>query len=358
MLCESSSGRFSIHDHQRNTKKMIYFDNFLDDIASFDHRFFKKFSHETASMNSQQRLLLKIFYQALKSSDFFDSRESNLDVDCFIEVCASDYNDNMINHSSNAFSTLETLRIFVSGRVSHFFELSESLIALDTICSSSAVVINAVCKTILHDDCKSVIVDDVSVFTSSFFYQNLSTVSFLSFTDASKSFDVSADDYCREEGVDLVVLKRLSQAVADDDIVLGTILVTSIRQSSNKMLITVSYSSSQTTLYRKLLNTTDIAVENVTYVEAHDTNTFVDDSLEYEIIKKIFNSKSRRESLHFVSVKRNIEHTEGASEVIDLIKIILMMQNRVILRQANYVSMHLKITLISEQLSISTKTLS
>ena len=62
MLSESLSRRFPTHDYQRNTKKMICFDNFLNNIASFDHRFFKKFSRETASMNPQQRLLLKIFY--------------------------------------------------------------------------------------------------------------------------------------------------------------------------------------------------------------------------------------------------------------------------------------------------------
>ena len=357
LLSELPSRRFPTHDHQRNTEKMVYFGNFLDDIASFDHRFFKKSSREAASMDPQQRLLLEVSYQALESSGFFGPHEPDLEVGCFIGVCASDYNDNVASHPSNAFSALGTLRAFVPGRVSHFFGLSGPSIALDTACSSSAVAIDAACKAILHGDCKSAIAGGVSVFTSPFFYQNLSAASFLSPTGASKSFDASADGYCRGEGVGLVVLKRLSQAVADGDTVLGTILATSVRQSSNKVPITVPYSPSQTALYRKLLSTAGIAAEDVTYVEAHGTGTPVGDPLEYEAIKEVFGSKSRREPLHFASVKGNIGHTEGASGVAGLIKTILMMQNRAIPKQANYVSVHPKITLIPGQLSIPTETI-
>lgn len=210
---------------------------------------------------------------------------------------------NVASHPSNAFSALGTLRAFISGRVSHFFGLSGPSVALDTTCSSSAVVINAACKAILHGDCKSAIAGGVSVFTSPFFYQNLSAASFLSPTGASKLFDASADGYCRGEDVGLVVLTRLSPAVADGDTVLGTILATSVRQSSNKVLITVPYSSSQTASYRKLLSTAGIAAEDVTYVEAHGTGTPISDPREYEAIKEVFGSKSRREPLHFASVK-------------------------------------------------------
>ena len=332
MLSEPPSGRFPTHDHQRSTDKTVYFGNYLDNIASFDHRFFKKSSREAASMDPQQRLLLEVSNQALESSGFFGPREPDLDVGCFIGVCTSEYNDNVASHPSNAFSTLGTLRAFVPGRVSHFFGLSGPSIALDTACSSSAVAIDAACKAILNGDSKSAIAGGVSVFTSPFFYQNLSAASFLSRTGASKSFDASANGYCRGEGVGLVVLKRLSQAIADGDTVLGSILATSVRQSSNKMPITVPYSPSQAALYRKLLSTADIAAEDVTYVEAHGTGTPVGDPLEYQAIMEVFSSKSRRVPLRFASVKGNIGHTEGASGVAGLIKTILMMQNRAIPR--------------------------
>ncbi|KAL9079841.1 MAG: hypothetical protein Q9157_001297 [Trypethelium eluteriae] len=357
MLSKPPSGRFPTHEHPRNTERTVYFGNYLDELESFDNRFFKKSAREAASMDPQQRLLLEVSYQALESSGFFGPREPDLDVGCFIGVCASDYNDNVASHPSNAFSALGTLRAFVPGRVSHFFGLCGPSVALDTACSSSAVAIDAACKAILYGDCKSAIAGGVSVFTSPFFYQNLAAASFLSPTGASKSFDAGADGYCRGEGVGLVVLKRLSQAVVDGDTVLGTILATSVRQSSNKVPITVPYSASQTGLYRKLLSTAGIAAEDVSYVEAHGTGTPVGDPLEYEAIKEVFGGKSRREPLHLASVKGNIGHTEGASGVAGLIKTILMMQNRTIPRQANYVSAHPKISLVPGQISIPTENL-
>lgn len=242
MLSEPPSGRFPTHQHPRNTEKTVYFINYLEDLDSFDNRFIKKSSREAASMDSQQRLLLEASYQALESSGFFGPCEPDLDVGCFIGVCASDYNDNVASHAFNAFSALGMLRAFVPGRVSHFFGLTGPSMAMDTACSSSAVAIDAACKAILHGDCKSAIAGGVSVFTSPFFFQNLAAASFLGPTGASKSFDASADGYCRGEGGGLVVWKKLSQAVADGDDVLGTILATSVRQSSNKVPITVPYS--------------------------------------------------------------------------------------------------------------------
>ena len=103
-------------------------------------------------------------------------------------------------------------------------------------------------------------------------------------------------------------MKRFSQIVADRDTILKTILATSVKQNSNKVFITASYNPSQTALYRKLLNTADIAVEDVSYVEIHGTDTPIDDPLKYEAIKKVFDSKSRREPLLFFSVKGNIAH--------------------------------------------------
>lgn len=353
----SEPGSFPTYNHPRSSEKSVFHSNLLDDIGNFDHRFFKKSSREAASMDPQQRLLLEVSYQALESSGFFGPRKPDLDVGCFLGVCASDYNDNVASHPSNAFSATGTLRAFVSGRVSHFFGFTGPSIGLDTACSSSAVAIDAACKAILHGDCKAALAGGVSVFTSPFFYQNLSSASFLSATGASKSFDASADGYCRGEGVGLVVLKRLSQAIQDGDDILGTILSTSVRQSSNKVPITVPYSPSQTALYRKLLNAASLEAGDVTYVEAHGTGTPIGDPLEYEAIKEVFGNASRREPLHFASVKGNIGHTEGASGVAGLIKTLLMMQHRAIPRQANFVSVHPKIQLIPGKMSIPTSTL-
>lgn len=356
MVTEAPTGRFPTRDHRRSTEKSVFLGNFLSDIEHFDNRFFKKSSREAASMDPQQRLLLEVAYQALESSGYFGPREKDTEVGCFVGVCASDYNDNVASHPPNAFSTLGTLRAFLTGKISHFFGFSGPSVTFDTACSSSAVAIDAACKAIIHGDCTSAIAGGVSIFTSPHFYQNLAAASFLSQTGATKSFDAGADGYCRGEGVGLVVLKSLPKALADGDTILGTILSTSVKQSSNVVPITVPYSPSQAALYHRVLKMAGVSPEDVSYLEAHGTGTPIGDPQEFQGIKEVFQSQTRTGPLYFASVKGNIGHTEGASGVAGLIKVLLMMQKRAIVRQASYSRLNPKIQLDTSQFRIPTET--
>lgn len=367
MATDPPPSRFPTHGHARSTERSVFTGNFLADVASFDHRFFRKSSREAASMDPQQRLLLEVAYQALESSGFFGPGPGGVavkgddarDVGCFVGVCASDYNDNVASHPPNAYSTLGSLRAFLTGRLSHFFGLSGPSITYDTACSSSAVAIDAACKAIIHGDCKSALAGGVSIFTSPHFFQNLAAASFLSPTGPTKSFDARADGYCRGEGIGLVVLKRLSDALADGDAISGIILATSVKQNSNEVPITVPYSPSQTALYRHLLSRAGVAAEDVTYLEAHGTGTPIGDLNEFESIRDTFGGSvahRRRSPLYFASAKGNIGHTEGASGVASLIKTLLMLERRLIPRQANHIQLNPKINLIPDQIVIPLET--
>ncbi|KAL8996036.1 MAG: hypothetical protein Q9169_004348 [Polycauliona sp. 2 TL-2023] len=354
MVDRPPPGRFPTEDHDRSSDKSVFLGNYIHDIDCFDNRFFKKSSREAASMDPQQRQLLEVAYQALESSGYFGPGEADHDVGCFVGVCASDYNDNVAGHPPNAFSTLGTLRAFLTGKISHFFGFTGPSISLDTACSSSAVAIDAACKAILNGDCTSALAGGVSLFTSPHFFQNLAAASFLSTTGATKSFDAGADGYCRGEGIAFVMLKEYSQAIAHGDNILATILSTSVKQSSNKVPITVPYSPSQTALYQRVLKMANVAADDVTFLEAHGTGTPIGDPQEYLGVQEVFCSKSRREPLYFSSVKGNIGHTEGASGVAGLIKTVLMMKKRLIPRQASFDKLNPKITLVPGQLAIPT----
>ncbi|TGJ83286.1 hypothetical protein E0Z10_g5505 [Xylaria hypoxylon] len=352
-------GRFATRNHSRSTERSIFFGNFLADVDHFDHRFFNKSSREAASMDPSQRLLLEVAYQALESSGYFGQQETTVDVGCFIGVCVSDYSDNVASHPANAFSALGTLRAFQSGRISHFFGFTGPSITFDTACSSSGVAIDAACKAIRNGDCSTAIAGGVSVFSSPHLYQNLAAASFLSPTGATKPFDADADGYCRGEGVGLVVLKSLSQAIQDGDHILGIILSTCIQQNSNKVPITVPHVASHVALYHRALSLAQVTPEDVSYLEAHGTGTLIGDPQEFEGIRQVFAStgRARRGPLHFASVKGNIGHTEGASGVAGLIKTLLMIQKRAIPRQASHKKLNPKVELVPGQLEIPTATI-
>lgn len=158
------------------------------------------------------------------------------------------------------------------------------------------------------------------------------------------------------EGVGLVVLKLRSQAIADGNAILGIILATSVKQSSNKVPITVPYSLSQVDLYRGVLRKAGVSAQDVTYLEAHGTGTPIGDPQEFAGIKEIFGFGDRQLPLFFASLKGNIGHTEGASGVAGLIKVLLMMQKHAIPRQTNYRVTNPKINLIEGKIQIPTQT--
>ncbi|KAF7943514.1 hypothetical protein EAE96_011437 [Botrytis aclada] len=343
-------GRFNVEGLRRSSKQPFY-GNFVDDIDAFDHRFFQRSPREAASMDPQQRFLLECSYNALSSSGYFgrqsmskkkEGNEQN-DVGCFFGVCGSDYNDNIASHPPNAFSSLGSLRAFLSGKVSHFFGFTGPSVVYDTACSSSAVAIDAACKSLQAGDCSAALAGGVSLYTSPYFYENLGAASFLSPTGATKPFDAGADGYCRGEGVGIVVLKRLENAIADGDPILGVIAGSAVNQSMNSTSITVPNLESQSLLFEKVAALAGTSPSDITYVEAHGTGTPVGDPIEINAIRKVFGGAHRSIPLHVASVKGNIGHLEGASGVASLIKVLLMMKHKSIPKQANHLSLNPKI---------------
>lgn len=345
-MCEQMpSERFSMDGLRRSTDKLKFWGNFISDIDAFDHKFFRKSSREAASMDPQQRLLLQVAYQAMESAGYFGEASPPDDIGVYLGVCANDYNDNVASHPPNAYSSLGTLRAFLSGKISHFFGWTSPSITYDTACSSSAVAIHAACKALEAGDCSRAVAGGVSLYTNPNFYQNLAAASFLSPTGPTKPFDAKGDGYCRGEGAGLVVLKRLADAIADGDTVMGVISGIAVNQNMNCTNITVPHGGSQMVLYEKVALLAGINPEEVTFVEAHGTGTPIGDPIEFESIRKVFGGPQRSQLLHVASVKGNIGHLEGASGVAALIKTILMMQHRSIPVLANFSTLNPKIPL-------------
>lgn len=135
--------------HLSRTPKLAdFWGNFLRQPDVFDHRFFGISGREAKSMDPQQRLALQVAYEALESSGYFSqsSGSAETDVGCYFGVGAVEYEENVASDNANAFSALGTLRAFITGRISHYFDWSGPSITFDTACSSSAVAIHTACK--------------------------------------------------------------------------------------------------------------------------------------------------------------------------------------------------------------------
>ncbi|OKL64463.1 hypothetical protein UA08_00993 [Talaromyces atroroseus] len=358
MLSEIPANRFKVGQLRRSSSDTRFWGNFMRDPDAFDRQFFKISSREATSMDPQQRLLLQVAYEAMQSAQYFDGNNKSREFGCYVGVGSVDYEGNIYSHQPTAYSAVGSLRAFLSGRISHHFGWTGPSITYDTACSSSLVALHSACKALLTGECNGALAGGVNVITSPALYQNLGAASFLSPTGASKAFDAAADGYCRGEGCGLVVLKRLSDAIDDGDPILSVIPGSAINQSDNSVSITVPHSESQSSLYRKVLAQSGLKPSDISYVEAHGTGTPVGDPIECQSIRNVFGDANRSTKLHIGSVKANIGHLEAASGVAALIKSVMMIQNKVITKQPNFVSLNPRIPpLEPDNMAITTATI-
>jgi len=159
---------------------------------------------------------------------------------------------------------------------------------------------------------------------------------FLSPTGNCKTFDATADGYCRGEGVASVIIKRLEDAIEDDDPIQGIIGGAFTNHSAEAESITRPHVGAQKDIFERVLHDSGTDPYEVGYIEMHGTGTQAGDSREMQSVLGIFapdgaaQKRTSQQALHLGALKSNIGHGESVSGVSALIKVITMMQKRMI----------------------------
>lgn len=179
-------------------------------------------------------------------------------------------------------------------------------------------------------------------------YIGLDRAHFLSPTGNCKPWDASADGYCRAEGCGIFVLKRLSEALASSDNILGVIRGTEVNQSAAAVSITRPHAPTQSALFTSLLDKSGVKPEDVSLAEAHGTGTQAGDPEELRSIRDALSpdsgsNRNQDSSLTVTSVKGNIGHAEAASGAASLAKVLLMFRHQLIPPQVGLVNLNPKI---------------
>lgn len=337
--------------HDSGDDKRKWYGCFVRDPDAFDHKFFKRSPLEAAAMDPQGRQALEAAYQAVEQSGYFQELlhghghgydaaggRGTKNVGVYLGSGGVDYEENTASHEPSAFTTTGILKSFIAGRISHYFGWTGPSMTLNTACSSSAVAIHTACRSILSGECTAALAGGSQAITKMTWFKDLAAGSFLSPTGQCKPFDENADGYCRGEGYGWVFLKRLSDAVRDGNPVLAMIPSTAVNQNENSTSLFVPNASSLSSLFKDVLRTAKVAPRDVSLVEAHGTGTPVGDPIEYDSIRGVLGSSQsgRQTRLVIGSVKGHVGHTEAASGVLGLIKVIMMMRGAFIPPQASF----------------------
>ncbi|KAL8913542.1 MAG: hypothetical protein Q9171_001624 [Xanthocarpia ochracea] len=311
--------------HATTNVKQSYF--LKEDVRVFDASFFNISPNEADSIDPQQRILLETVYEALEAGGHTMEKLRGSDTAVYVGTMGVDYNDTLLrdlNTIPTYFAT-GTNRAILSNRVSYFFDWHGPSMTIDTACSSSLIAVHQGVQALRTGESRVAMACGTQVLLGPEAFVFESKLKMLSPTGRSRMWDANADGYARGEGVAAVVLKRLSDAIADGDHIECLIRETGANQDGFSNGLTVPSSEAQTMLIRQTYAKAGLNPEDPRdrpqFFEAHGTGTKAGDPKEAAAISKCFTGKGDSETpLYVGSVKTVIGHTEGAAGLAGLLK--------------------------------------
>ncbi|KAL8896686.1 MAG: hypothetical protein Q9192_002952 [Flavoplaca navasiana] len=326
---------YDVNGKKKNTSR-VKFGCFINDPGIFDARFFNISPREAENMDPGQRLALMSAYEAIEMAGLVPDRTPSTQRDrigVFFGVTSDDWREVNSGQDIGTYFIPGGNRAFVPGRISYFFRFSGPSISVDTACSSSFAAISTACGYLRQGECDSAIAGGTNVLTNPDNFVGLDRGHFLSTTGNCNPFDDSANGYCRADAVGAVVLKRLEDAQADHDPIFGVIAGSSTNHCGQTVSITRPHEGDQLSLFKRILRHTNTDPTDVSYVEMHGTGTQAGDAAEMRSVLSAFAWDDRRacqtppRPLHLGAIKANVGHSESASGVTALIKVLMMMQH-------------------------------
>jgi acyl transferase domain-containing protein/SAM-dependent methyltransferase len=303
---------------------------FIDGIDQFDPAFFGISPREAVSMDPQQRLLLQTAWEALERGGQAPDKLLGSRTGVFVGIGNSDYGRMVWADTENIDVYVATGNVFsvASGRISYLLGLQGPSVSIDTACSSSLVAVHLAVQSLRSRESDMALAGGVNLIIAPEGNINFSKAQMMAFDDHCKTFDADADGYVRGEGCGMVVLKRLSDALAAGDPVQAVILGSAVNQDGRSSGLTAPNGPSQEAVLRTALANAGVEPGMVSYIEAHGTGTPLGDPIEVgALAAALSDGHSKAEPLLIGSVKTNLGHLESAAGVAGLMKLVLMLQH-------------------------------
>ncbi|MDI1475028.1 type I polyketide synthase [Polyangium sp. y55x31] len=316
----------ALHDPDPDAKGKSYVREaaFLDQVDLFDATFFGISPREAKNIDPQHRLLLEAAWEALESAGTVPGALKDSQTGVFVGIGPSDYN---VLHAAaqegEAYAVLGTHTSFAAGRIAFTLGLQGPALSLDTACSSSLVALHLACQSLRRRECDLALAGGVQVMAASEAFVLLSRTRALAKDGRSKTFSAEADGYGRGEGVVVLALERLDDALAHGREILAVVRGSAVNHDGASSGITAPSGPSQQKVLRAALEDARLSPGEVDVIECHGTGTSLGDPIEVQALAAVYGpGRERARPLLLGAVKTNIGHLEAAAGLAGVAKII------------------------------------
>ncbi len=316
-----------------NAKKAPGQGGFLEQVDRFDASFFGISPREAMRIDPQQRLLLEVAWEALEDSGQNPEGLAGTQTGVFIGISTNDYGRLQAGRTedTDAYIVTGNAASIAANRLSYVFDFHGPSLAIDTACSSSLVAVHLACRSLQSGESTLALAGGVNLLLSSEIAANFAEAGFLAPDGHCKSFDARADGYVRSEGVGVVVLKPISQALADGDPVYALIRGGAVNQDGRSNGLTAPSRQAQERVLRDAYRNAGVSPTDIHYVEAHGSGTLLGDPIEARALGAILaGGRTDEQACVIGSVKANLGHLEAAAGIAGLIKTALSLHQRTI----------------------------
>lgn len=309
---------------------------FLNDIDVFDHEFFNISHDEAVLMDPQERLFLTSAWSAIENAGYTpdelrnqSSKGKGANVGVFVGVTTNTYS--LLTH--NAWQegnglTPSAMPWSLANRVSYILNFNGPSMPVDTACSSSLVAVNLACESLRNQECRFALAGGVNLYTHPVKYLSMCQKGMLSVDDKCRSFGDGGDGFVPAEGVGSLLLRPLTDALANGDHIHCVILGGAHEHSGRSNGYSTPNPQSQASVISRALKNANIEPRSINYVEGHGTGTQLGDSLEVAALAMAFGKTGRaNHNCALGSVKSNMGHAESAAGIAGMSKVILQMQH-------------------------------
>jgi microcystin synthetase protein McyG len=322
------------YDPHPDTPGKMYtrYGGFLEQIDGFDPQFFGIAPREARSMSPQQRLLLEVTWETLEHANQAPDRLFGSSTGVFVGMSSFDYTTlparvpDTQSHIDAYMITGNALSV-AAGRLSYTLGLTGPSMVIDTACASSLVAVHQACQSLRQRVCDLALAGGVHLMLTPEITIALCRLKALAPDGRCKTFDARADGFARAEGCGMIALKRLSDAVADEDRILALIRGSAVNQDGASGGLTVPSGAAQQAVIQQALEHARVEPSQISYIETHGTGTPLGDPIEVAALECMARGRPRHDPLLIGSLKTNIGHLEGAAGIAGLIKVVLSLQH-------------------------------